>query len=359
MTRVVVLGGRLQSTGGVESHVRHFCRLTAAERVEVWLVATATKFPADQVEELRQAGVAVTLFDCEGGRMKRAVGYARCLGHLASRRFVADVFYTHGTTGFARTARKVIGRRARWVHHHHTDVASATLDRFAPAASATLRDADQVIVCTPEHQRVLDERFRRSGRTVFLPYLKSEGDPPVGPRPIRRPLVVGFFGVVRASKGVPTLLDSARWFVENGFVCRLHGPDVEGLLGGPLAPGVEWAGAYQSDAELDRLMQAVDVVAIPSTGAEGLPLVFTEAISRGIPVVAFDGGGLRDVADFHPGVHVTPPDPNALRRGLLDMRARVASDPGLGRSLAARYRERLGNDITLNWWRRYLKEVGS
>jgi glycosyltransferase involved in cell wall biosynthesis len=328
----------------------------ADDGMKVTLVGTATKYPVEWVDELRRVGVCVRLFDCDGRGPKQVFGYARCLTYLSTLRSRGGVLYTHGTTGFARTARRVFGRRVRWVHHHHTDVSEETLGRFRPAAIAALRDADRVIACTAEHRRVIDERFARGGRTVFLPYLKSEGEPAAGIRRVGRPTVIGFFGVVRTSKGVPVLLDAAGWFRENGFVCRLHGPDVEGLLHGPLPDGIEWAGGYRSDAELDRRMHAVDLVVIPSTGAEGLPLVFTEAISRGIPVVAFDGGGLKDVTDFHSGVSVLPPTPEALRRGLLAMRGRLESDPALGRSLAGTYRDTFGNDITRNWWREFMTE---
>jgi glycosyltransferase-like protein len=85
-----------------------------------------------------------------------------------------------------------------------------------------------------------------------------------------------------------------------------------------------------SDAELERLYRAADVLAFPSV-TEGFGLVVLEALASGLPVVASDLDVLRGfLADGDSALLVPAGDGKALARAL----ARVATDG----SLAARLR---------------------
>jgi glycosyltransferase involved in cell wall biosynthesis len=75
-------------------------------------------------------------------------------------------------------------------------------------------------------------------------------------------------------------------------------------------------------AELDRRYAAADLVVLPSR-AETYGMVVTEALARGLPVIATDVGGVREAlgvspaaAGTRPGVLVPPEDPVALAAAL-------------------------------------------
>jgi glycosyltransferase involved in cell wall biosynthesis len=265
------------------------------------------------------------------------------------------VLYSHGTSGFAYLANKML-RPSLWIHHHHSDIQPDT--RFSKLYGTVLESADWLIACTPEQAKVLDAKYGRRGRSVFLPICKAE--PAMATVPIRHPqrlekVIVGFFGRLRESKGVRVLMELAPWFRDHGMECRLHGDDCEGWMLKGLPSGVSWSGAYDSAKDIDRLLSTVDVVALPTTFPEGLPIVMCEAISRGVPIVAYPGGGLREMASFHPGVIIVPPDLESLKAGLLEMKDRLR-EPGLGNSLAKKYQQELGNQKTLDWWDNLLSD---
>jgi glycosyltransferase involved in cell wall biosynthesis len=94
---------------------------------------------------------------------------------------------------------------------------------------------------------------------------------------------------------------------------------------------------------------------MPSVGAEGLPVVLSEAISRGVPVVGFDGGGLRHMKTFHKGVMIISQDEDVFKDALLEMRERLR-DGALSESLIQHYRNELGNAKTIEWWTAVLHE---
>jgi glycosyltransferase involved in cell wall biosynthesis len=95
--------------------------------------------------------------------------------------------------------------------------------------------------------------------------------------------------------------------------------------------GVRLLGAR---ADAGAVLSAFDVLAAPSR-FEGLPLVPIEALHAGVPVVATDIDGLRDVVG-DAGVLVAGDDADALGAAV----GALAADPGRRAQLAERGRER-------------------
>jgi len=111
------------------------------------------------------------------------------------------------------------------------------------------------------------------------------------------------------------------------------------VVDGGMKPRVRFPGA-QSDAELARSYRAADVLVVPSRG-ETYGMVVTEALARGLPVVATDVGGVPEALGFgddgsRPGLLVPPDDPAALA-GALRL---WLEDGGLRRRLRRAARER-------------------
>ena len=92
--------------------------------------------------------------------------------------------------------------------------------------------------------------------------------------------------------------------------------------------------------DVPDLLAAADLFVLPST-SEGLPLALLEAAAAGLPIVATDIGGNRDVVRAgETGLLVPAGDPAALAAAI----RRLATDPsyarGLGESAAARFDSR-------------------
>ena len=89
----------------------------------------------------------------------------------------------------------------------------------------------------------------------------------------------------------------------------------------------------QTEADLARSYGAADVMVLPSR-AETYGMVVTEALARGLPVIAAEVGGVPEALGYgadgiRPGLLVPPDDPAALRDALrawledADLRGRV------------------------------------
>jgi phosphatidylinositol alpha-mannosyltransferase len=89
--------------------------------------------------------------------------------------------------------------------------------------------------------------------------------------------------------------------------------------------------------ELPRYHAAADVFVSPATGQESFGIVLVEAMAAGVPVVASDIAGYREVVrDGVDGLLVPPKDPNALAAAI----RRVLSEPELAAALMAAGRSR-------------------
>lgn len=97
-----------------------------------------------------------------------------------------------------------------------------------------------------------------------------------------------------------------------------------------------------SDEDLPRYYASADVFCSPATGGESFGIVLVEAMAAGVPVVASDIDGYRDVVSHEAnGLLVGPRDPTAIVNAV----ARVLDNPDLsarltsaGRDAATRFR---------------------
>jgi glycosyltransferase involved in cell wall biosynthesis len=88
---------------------------------------------------------------------------------------------------------------------------------------------------------------------------------------------------------------------------------------------------------LPRYHAAADVFVSPAIGQESFGIVLVEAMAAGVPVVASDIAGYREVVrDGVDGLLVPPGDPNALAAAI----RRVLSEPELAATLRAAGRSR-------------------
>jgi glycosyltransferase involved in cell wall biosynthesis len=147
---------------------------------------------------------------------------------------------------------------------------------------------------------------------------------------------------VTAGKGHDLLLDALE-----GLPCRCtcvgsldRDPAFADAVRGRASERVRFTGPLVG-AALDRAYAAADLLVLPSR-AETYGMVVTEALARGVPVLATDVGGVSEALG-HGGLLVAPGDPAALGAAL----RRWLGDPALRERLRRAARERRA---TLRGW---------
>jgi glycosyltransferase involved in cell wall biosynthesis len=296
---------------------RHVAEVLDEWRPDVVHVHHLTGLTADLAEETKARGIptVVTLNDywllCQRGQLLD-LDYARCAGPNPA-----------GCARCLHTSPKEAVRRTEGVARlfetatHFLAPSETLLERFLAHG---LR-ADRV---TLARQGIDQGPFERLGRTAA------------------DRLRLGFLGSLMVSKAPDVLLQAfARLpagtasLVLYGASVPYHGDDryrrrLEPLL---TTPGVRWSGEISHDA-VPSALAALDVVVVPSIWIENAPFVIKEAFVAGIPVVASDLGGMRELVTHETSGLLFPPgDVGALGKALL----RLAREPGL----LARLREGL------------------
>lgn len=116
---------------------------------------------------------------------------------------------------------------------------------------------------------------------------------------------------------------------------------------GPLAGDAKW-----------RALDEATVLAFTSELEEAQPLTIVEAMSRGLPVVAFDRGGIRDLVDDGVTGFLVPPGDEAA---FADAVRRILDSPDLaaqlGRRARAAFEERHAPVEHVRAWNRLLADL--
>lgn len=162
-----------------------------------------------------------------------------------------------------------------------------------------------------------------------------------GMEPDEGRLRIGMVSSLTREKGVPDLLAAAAQPELAGAALYLAGRGM-GIGKGWRQRNVRGLGFI---CAVDHLYDTLDIAVSPSRGrGEGIPLRVQEAMAHGLPVVATDVGGIREImTDGEDGLIVPPRNPAALAGAL----ARLVQDEALRRRLGAAARTRAQRDFTL------------
>ena len=200
-----------------------------------------------------------------------------------------------------------------------------------------VRAADLVMVTSEAARDHLISAHRlRADRVVVVPnHVDTERFVPG--TSVREPGVVGFVGRLAREKNVAALVHAMAGLPGARLIVAGDGPLRAGLedLAHRLGVKAEFLGAIPN-AELPALLARVSVFALPSL-YEWAPKSLLEAMAAGVPVVAADVPGIREVVRHGETGWLTSTDADALRVSL----ERVLGDKTLRTRLAGAARQQV------------------
>ena len=186
--------------------------------------------------------------------------------------------------------------------------------------------------------RFLAERYIAWGldpaRVSVIENITAPASLPAAPASPGPRLRIGFFGQISGLKGIDVLFDAAALLHAAGndaVQFDIHGDDSSqpeafratfAARLGSAGRNVRFHGAYDN-RRVDRLMQGIDAVLVPSIWWENSPVVIQEARRNRRPVICSDIGGMAEkVRDGIDGLHFPVGDAAALA----DLLAGLAAD---------------------------------
>jgi len=144
------------------------------------------------------------------------------------------------------------------------------------------------------------------------------------PVPRQRHTRIAVLGRIAPEKGQLTFARAARIALER------H-PELSFCIGGaPMFTGVEYLDEVRGavgdavtftdwTSDVGEFLQSVDLLVVPSDSVDTNPRVILEAYAAGVPVLAFDGGGIPELVEHGvTGLLVHHHTPDALAEAILD-----------------------------------------
>lgn len=236
---------------------------------------------------------------------------------------------------------RALGRPVAALVHHPLaleggrSVAEATA--LAAAESAALATATAVIATSPATARTLAADYGVPAHRLTVALPGTDRLPPaVGSGAVPTILTVA---TITRRKGHATLVAALDRIRDRAWRAVFVGDDTRDpacaaalrreIAARGLHDRITLTGAVTPLALLDHYL-AADVFALVSTH-EGYGMAFAEALSAGLPIVAGDGGAVRDTVPADAGLLVAPGGVEATAAAL----ARLLDDPALRRRTAA------------------------
>ena len=290
---------QMAAYGGIERHVCSLAAAAAADGHTVRLLTTSNSLGPDLRRELNHPRIIFR----ELARPRGAAGALRKTAWLLAEVVRAraeswDVIYTNGQSGLSRLVWLAGGRRTRVVHHHHNAADPSEQITWSHSFRQVLRTAPRLVGCSRATCAALNAAVGR-GDAQFLPYLTAR---PVDAEWIHErrstgPLRFGFCGRLIPEKGIDALLALANEASLSDIEWHVHG------AGEAYPPArftgqsrLVYHGAYSSGEQHARALLALDALVLFSTHNEGMPLSLIEGMSAGLPWIATDRGGTRELA---------------------------------------------------------------
>ncbi|MBM4020036.1 MAG: glycosyltransferase family 4 protein, partial [Planctomycetes bacterium] len=196
---------------------------------------------------------------------------------------------------------------------------------------AVFRAADRIVAQAPRVAGEVRQRFPSVAPEV-IPNGLEIGPEPAGPAGAR----LLFVGNLLKRKGIDVLLEALQQAPDVPLLVMGDGPERPRLEAAAHGRQVEFRGAVRPDAVRDLMRREGRMLVLPAVAGEGFPNVLMEAMAAGVPVIASDVAGVRDLLeDGRAGVIVPPGDAAALAAAI----RRLWNDEAARRRLAAAGRD--------------------
>lgn len=327
---ILAYAPQMAAFGGMERHVCDLAGVLAQRGHAVTLLTTSNSLAPLLREKLGAQGVQLRELNRARGRagaLRKSLWLLREAFRHPGHRW--DLIYTNGQSALARLPWLAAQPRTRIIHHHHTAADTAEQATWSRGFRRVLEHAPELVACSRATQEALALALNRSD-VRYLPYLTST--PVVGSSlrdrlysPNSR-LHFGFMGRLVAEKGIDWICALSREPALRDITWHIHGS-------GPHYPpeffrdfhNVIYHGAYAAGWEQAQIFEALDALVLFSSHNEGMPLSLLEAMSAGLPWIATDRGGTRELAVSVPNALVVPHPASlaSLRAAVREMADRI------------------------------------
>lgn len=358
---------------GVTEHVYHLGRELSSRGHQVTIITGSSREPLDRGLRVLRIGAQIPLSGY-GANVHVTVGWklAKKLRKIEEEEQF-DIVHIQSPTDFGLplVASRAMRSPKVGTHHSFRDshvLADVLFKLMRSSFDEAVHNVRAHIAVSPSAASICHRYYPNIEVSVIPNGVDTDRfSPSIEPMPVRigNEFLILFVGRMDPRKGakylfaaLPMLEESISEYrvlvVGSGWMKKYYDTYVPIKL----RHRVTFAG-YATPEELPRYYRAADVYCSPATGNESFGIVLLEAMASGVPIVASDIDGYRNVlTDGAEGLFSVPRDP----RSIADRISTLARDPGArarmaehGRRTALRYDWRIITDQVVEVYKRVLK----
>ncbi|MFT3932633.1 MAG: glycosyltransferase family 4 protein [Chitinophagaceae bacterium] len=299
---ILLFATQYMPTGGIESHLREFCMRMHEAGVSIDLViANSQMLPETKAFFVK---VCRNIYLGHHEKPLQRMAWLFAIGaKLAFKNY--DAFYSNGQGESVIFFSKLLQRRKKWVLHHHTAGDANDQETWGNQYYKALMKADHVIACSAKNAGDIEKRLSRKIESIPCFSRKAEA----ADRDPGSVLKFGYYGRLIPEKGIDLLCRLAEDADMKGIEFHIWGEGAaypKDFFANH--PALNYHGAFSGEKELNQIIGSIDAYLLLSVHPEGLPIALLEIMSAGLPWIATDRGGIRDIAIDPMSTRVIPAD---------------------------------------------------
>lgn len=306
--KVLVFSTRHVVTGGIESHLREFCKNLGDSGVDIDFIVLNATMDAESEKNYKKY-CRKTFFGSYGESQMRFIWLFGIAFKLWRTKY--DAIYTNGQGSSIFLVSKLFPFKRLWVHHHHTAGDEQDVLSWTSIYWKSLKLADNIVACSRINADRLKNILQRPIDVIYCFSKKVSPDYSISKQSLK--IDLGYYGRLIPEKGIEILCQLSEDTELQVVKFHIWGEgEVYPVSYFKDYPNINFHGKFDGREELANVINSLDGMLLITTYPEGLPISLLEAMSAGLPWLATDKGGILDIAVDPKSTRVIPAKSNYL-----------------------------------------------
>jgi glycosyltransferase involved in cell wall biosynthesis len=319
-TKTLIYVTQLLESGGIESHLKEFCRNMNAEEMDLSILIGYYK--GDTKTKLYYQSICKNAWFIQSKYAPiRLLALLLKIWVLRMEKF--ETLYTNGQGKSIWHVGKLLGKKHHWVHHHHTSGDEIDQASWPNEYRMAMKKCQAVIACARPNALNLAQVLQRE--VLNIPCFSVSLEPKNYEFPEAGKIKIGYFGRLIKEKGIELMckLSQDKDLTEIDFYIWGRGANFPPSYFNDYP--INYRGHFSSTEALNEIIQWLDGFILLSEHPEGLPISLLEVMSSGLPWLATNKGGIKDLS-INPNLNMVIPsdsDYTVIKRHLLNFVASI------------------------------------